>query len=259
MDDEAHVRLVDSHAEGDGGHNYVHLLGEEFVLVVGTGFGIQSRVVGERLDAVDFQQGSHLLHLLPAQAVDDAGPSRILLDIPDDVLLGFDLVAHLVKQVGPVERRLEHPRIRNGEVFHDIALHLRGGRGGEGDDGRVTDLVDEVADPPVFRTEIVSPFRDTVGLIYRIERNLDFLEQLDVLLLGEGLGRHVQQFGGAGQQVGLDFGHLGAAQRGIQEMCDALVAGYETADGIHLVLHQGDERGDDDGRPFHDQGRQLVA
>ncbi len=42
-------------------------------------------------------------------------------------------------------------------------------------------------------------------------------------------------------------------------MCDSLVAGHETPDGIHLVLHQGDERGDDDGRPFHDQGRQLVA
>ena len=31
------------------------------------------------------------------------------------------------------------------------------------------------------------------------------------------------------------------------------------ADGVHLVLHQGDEGGDDDGGPFHHQGGELVA
>ena len=45
MNDEAHVGLVDAHAEGDGGHNDVHLLGEELVLVFGAHLGLKACVV----------------------------------------------------------------------------------------------------------------------------------------------------------------------------------------------------------------------
>ena len=33
----------------------------------------------------------------------------------------------------------------------------------------------------------------------------------------------------------------------------------QVGDHIHLILHQGDERGDDDSRSFHQQRWQLVA
>ena len=42
-------------------------------------------------------------------------------------------------------------------------------------------------------------------------------------------------------------------------MGDAVVAGHESPYGIHLVLHQGDERGDHDGRPGHEQRGKLIA
>ena len=42
-------------------------------------------------------------------------------------------------------------------------------------------------------------------------------------------------------------------------MGDAVAGLDEAPDGVDLVLHQGDERGDDDGRAFHHQGGQLVA
>ena len=42
-------------------------------------------------------------------------------------------------------------------------------------------------------------------------------------------------------------------------MRDPVAGFHETPDGVHLVLHQGDERGDDDGRSFHHQGGELVA
>ena len=50
---EAHVGLVDAHAEGDGGHNHVALLVEERVLVVDAGVLVEAGVVGA---------GAHVIH-----------------------------------------------------------------------------------------------------------------------------------------------------------------------------------------------------
>ena len=42
-------------------------------------------------------------------------------------------------------------------------------------------------------------------------------------------------------------------------MGDAGVLFLETADDIHLVFHQGDQRGNHDSRSWHDKGGQLEA
>ena len=39
----------------------------------------------------------------------------------------------------------------------------------------------------------------------------------------------------------------------------AVLPGFEPPDGVHLILHEGDERGNHYGRPVHDQGRKLIA
>ena len=88
---------------------------------------------------------------------------------------------------------------------------------------------------------------------------MDFLQQGDVLLLGEGFGRDVQKLGDPAQEVFPHLGDLGAAQGGVEEVRDAVPGLHETPDGIDLILHQGDERGDDDSRPFHHEGGELVA
>ncbi len=113
VDHEPHVRLVDAHSEGDRRHDDVHVLHQEAVLVLGPGLGVESGVVGQSLDPVDLQQVRHLLDLLAAEAVDDAGLARMLFDVADDVLVGIHLLPHLVVEVGPVERRLEDRRVKD--------------------------------------------------------------------------------------------------------------------------------------------------
>ena len=63
MYDEAHIRLVDSHAEGDGGHDDVDILHEEVVLCLRTQLRFQSGMVGCCLDIVGLEDFSQLLHL----------------------------------------------------------------------------------------------------------------------------------------------------------------------------------------------------
>ena len=70
--DKAHIRLVDSHAEGYGRHNDLHVLHQEPVLVLRPGLRIQSRMIRKRADSVDLQQLGDFLNFLAAQAVYDS-------------------------------------------------------------------------------------------------------------------------------------------------------------------------------------------
>ena len=60
------------------------------------------------------------------------------------------------------------------------------------------------------------------------------------------------------EYVGLHRFDRGFGQRRIDEMRHTIVVTH-LADGIDLILHQSDERRDDDGHPFHEKRRQLVA
>ena len=80
MDDETHVGLVDTHAEGDGGNDDVDLFHEELVLILGTRLGVEASMVRQSFYSVDNQQFRKVLHTLTGKAVDDATFAAILLD-----------------------------------------------------------------------------------------------------------------------------------------------------------------------------------
>ena len=183
----------------------------------------------------------------------------MLLDIADHVLLGLHLVTDAVEEVRAVERRLEDRGIQNAEVLLDIALHLRRSRRGEGDDRRTPDFLDDVADPAVLGAEIVAPFGNAVRFVHGVEGNLHFAEQLDVLLLRQRFRCDVQEFRHAGKDVTPDLLDLCLPERGIQEMGDSRLLRHEAADHVHLVLHQGDQRGNDDGGSRQHECRELET
>ena len=197
VDDKAYVRLVNTHTKRNGSHNDIDFLRKEEVLVLCPCLGIQASVVRKGLDAVDGKHLGQFLHLLAAEAVDDAALPGILADEADNILLRVYLVPHLIIEVGPIEGGLEHLCILDAEVFEDVALDL--GRSGsrEGYHGRRLNLVYDRTNFAVFRPEVMAPLGDTMGLVHRIEGDFDRLEEGDVFLLGEGLRCNVQQFGNA--------------------------------------------------------------
>ena len=72
MDDETHVGLVNAHTEGYRSHDDVNLLHEEVVLRLRTCTGVQSSMIGCRLDFVGLQYLCQFLYFLARQAIDDA-------------------------------------------------------------------------------------------------------------------------------------------------------------------------------------------
>ena len=62
MDDEADIRLVDAHSEGDGRHDHVDLVALERFLVSLAVLGREPGMVGQRVHSVRLQEVRGLLH-----------------------------------------------------------------------------------------------------------------------------------------------------------------------------------------------------
>ena len=79
MRHEAHVRLVDAHAERDSGDDHDAVLVDEAILVARPDAGIEAGMVGQCRDAGTNKRRRGILDLGARQAVDDAGVTRMPL------------------------------------------------------------------------------------------------------------------------------------------------------------------------------------
>ena len=77
MDDEADVRLVHSHAEGDGGDDDARVTAHEAILVGGAQSRLESGVIGNRAHAVVTQHPGQVLGIAAGGDVDDALPAQL--------------------------------------------------------------------------------------------------------------------------------------------------------------------------------------
>src|SRR3954471_7429035 len=120
MGDEAHVGLVDPHPESDGGADDDAFLAAEAGLVLPSSRRVQSRVIGQRRDAIPPEELRRLLRLLAAQAIDDSRIARMpFAQERKQLLLARLFQGDLVLDVGPVEARSEHLRVEKSEAAYD--------------------------------------------------------------------------------------------------------------------------------------------
>ncbi len=159
VDHEADVRLVDPHAEGDRGDHHLRLVAGERLLVGRALLVGQAGVIRERPHPLLPQEGRGRLHGAARQAVDDpalAGvPPHQGEDLPPGVPLA--LLSDPDPEVRAKEGSLVAVRLPHSELPHDVQRHPAGGRGGEGEDRKVPELLAEPPQPPVRRTEVVPP------------------------------------------------------------------------------------------------------
>src|SRR5439155_14013425 len=79
MRDEADIRLVDAHAEGDGGDDDDAFFAQEAVLVARARLGGEAGMVRQRLPPALAQPDRYFLDSAPGQAIDDARIARVLV------------------------------------------------------------------------------------------------------------------------------------------------------------------------------------
>ena len=259
MDHEPHVGLVDAHSERYRGYDHVDALLQKRVLVGRTLRRVHSGVIGQGCYAVDVQRLGKLLHFFAAQAVYDARFSGMLTDVADYLFVDIlGLRSHFVIKVLAVEARFIDLGVQNAEIFLDVVLHLQRGRGGQRYHREISYLRYHGSDLAVFGAEIVAPFRDAMGLVDSEKRYVDRFQELDVLLLAQRFGRYIKQLGASLAHIGAHLLGIALRQRRIQKVGYA-VAVYISADRIHLILHQRDQRRDYYRRSFEHQRRQLIT
>ena len=94
-----------------------------------------------------------------------------------------------------------------------------------------------------------------MGLVYREERHVGAAERLDEVVAAEAFRRDVDE-------LELAAAHAGDARLLLLEVDGAIDEGGRQASrtqGVHLILHQRDQGGDDDGRARLHQRGELEA
>ncbi len=257
MIDVADVGLVDAHAEGDrrdddvAGRCRPPLLGRDSVLRGQAGViraGGETGGSEQRGDA----QGRPL-----KRHVHDRRPGRALPEAIDQQLLSLAGPSRRrqQRQVGAVEAGDDGLLGGDAEAGADVGHHGR--RGGRRE--RQHALGPELARPrsqlEVVRPEVVPPLGDAVRLVDREQRDRRLGQLGEEALVVEPLGCDVEELQAAGAEAVGDVACLGLLDARIEPRCiDALE--HERVD---LILHQRDQRRDDDGDAVEHQGGELIA
>ena len=143
----------------------------------------------------------------------------------------------------------------DAEGLADVAGDLGRGGGGEAEDARDFQAAADFRELEVVRAEIVAPLGDAMRFVDGGELDGQALEPLTEGFVGEALGGDVEQLEGAGVEARVNFGKLTGIERGVEAGGGNALGG----EGVHLVAHQRDERGNDEGEAVEQERGKLIA
>ena len=256
MQHETHIGFVDAHAEGVGGHHDPAAVVDEILLVLLPFAGFQPGVVAGGRDARRPQLAAERLDAFAGGAVDDAAFARVVEDVLLHIAFLVPGAGHREIEVGPVEAGGQGKRVAQPQQRRDVRLDLFGGGGGEGPHHRAAGQPGEkIRDLQVAGAEILPPLGDAVGFVHRHQPHIQPQGQVEEAVGLQPLGRHIQNAEGAVQRrrddlpvslLGLAGVDAGGGDAGFPQSGD-------------LVLHQRDQRRDDQRDPPAQHRRDLVA
>ncbi|MCY1232693.1 hypothetical protein D9M72_452000 [compost metagenome] len=219
MSNEADVRLVDPHAEGNGGHHHQPFFLAKARLVALARAGVHAGVIRQRIDALPLQPCSGVLHLLARQAVDDAAVMRAVgcgvlrLDESQQLLASVVLLDDAVADIGPVEAGDENAGVVQRQPLDDLVARQRVCGCSQRDARHVRETFVQHRQLDVLRPEIMAPLRYAMRLVDGEQSDAGTLEQVEEARRHQPLGRNVEDLHPAGEQVALDGGCFRTGQR----------------------------------------------
>lgn len=265
VDDEPDVLLVDPHPESIGCDDDLVIVVHEGILCVFAIPALHRAGVHPDVDVILLEKIIHFAHNFTAGTINNPRTRNLLDDIKglcEFVVLGADF-SYEDDDVLAVETLGEHRVLRETESFDDVVADFLGCRRGECNDGEglfCTEVREEISDPHIARSEIMSPLTHTVCLIDRDERDLDIGYRTKKCLGIEALGSDVEEF-----DRSFAFGIWTCEITkdvllcsGINGGIDALCAKPKRIKLVDLILHQRDEWGDDDRHSRSCDPRKLI-
>ena len=264
VDHGAHVGAVDAHAERvGGGDDLGATLGEVPLRPI----PLRGREPGV-IDADAPAGPGEALRLLfrppPGRRVDDGGAPRPARPAER---LGKRGIHHAPRLARARHLDRAQGEVRAREAPHDlgrvggqaqprddlVAYHRRGGgrarehaRPGQGGEQR--------ADLHVLRAEVVTPLADAVRLVHRDQRAVEVGKERAKAGEGQTLRRHVHESVRARGHPAHPPAYLAAFERGGEEGRGHAARGER----LHLIVHQGDQRGDHERRAGPEGRGELI-
>ena len=256
MDNRAHVRLVDAHAERDRGNDDFKVSPQECGLHAVAILGRHAGVIGRRGHA-RLQQLGLRLGGLAGRSVHDRRPPRVVKHQPCQgggperrhELHEFDLQ---VLAPEPMNRALAVPQ---AQLVDHVALDDGRGRRRQRDHRGRAQGRQALAQASVLRPEVMAPHGDAMRLVNRDQARRALGQEFGKARHGQTLGSDVEKI-----QLARDI-LLAHAPRfePVAPRMDPLGLEPLLAQLVRLVLHQCDQRADHDrGIAAGDSG-QLVA
>ena len=255
MDDEAHIGLVDAHAEGVGGRDDLHPALHPEVLALVTRLGIQTGMIEGGADAHRVEPvGDDLGALAVANIYDGTAFFHGLQLTPQNAIF-VGLADHIIGHILAFETALEDILLLEAETHLYVIDHLGSSRGGQSQHWGLRHIRTDIGNLQIRRTEVITPLRDTVRLVDSQEADLHPAQGFDELVGLKAFGRDIEELQPAkgrlviGQFQGIGV-HAGIDGCGVYPFCHKM---------RHLVLHQGNERCDDQTEALHRHGRHLET
>ena len=205
--------------------------------------------------------GEHALGVFARGDVDDAG--AMFADEIRDVAVLRVVVSRLVDgkvEVVAAESLYLHVGFlargfAEAQLADDVGADIGGGGGRDGEDGDVGEAVERVPDVEVVGAKVVSPLADAVRLVDCEKGQFRAGDRLEECRVPESFRGNVHELVVAvrhRREAEVHFvGRDGRVEEGGGD-----VAFFECGD---LILHQGDERRDDERRAREEKGGELVT
>jgi hypothetical protein len=133
-------------------------------------------------------------------------------------------------------------RLAQFQVRDDILAHARRGGGGERHERDFGKHFPQLRELAVFRAEIVAPFADAMRLVHGDEPHIPARQVIEEAGQHQPFRRGVEQAELAVVQTAQTLAAFARRERGIQERR----RNAARLKRVHLVLHQRNERGDND-------------
>jgi hypothetical protein len=256
MDDIAHVRLVDAHAEGDGRHHHGGVGLEELLQAPGAQVFVEPGMIGERRHAGRRQRRCQLVDALARAGIDHARAARALgHQLQDPAVPLSQLALGRERELRARKAVDELARVGEPELGADVRPRARVRCRGDGQARDMRKDLRQPAEHAVLGPEVVAPLADAVRLVDGHQRQRQLRQALQHGRLHQAFGRQVEQvqraFAGAAP-------HVAAGVRGGAGI-ELLGSHTRLLQCRHLVGHQRNQRRDDEAETGADQRGDLVA
>ena len=252
MRDEAHVGLVDPHAERDGRDHHHILRRDESARIGLAERGIETGVISARRAARRSQRLGQSFGFGAALGIDDAWAGIFgeeIGELPGKPITRRDRVA----DIRPVETRQDQPLVGDAELGEDVGAGMLVRGRGQGEARHIRMRIEQAAQLTIIGPEIVAPFGDAMRFVDRDQGELGAVEQTPEAIGIGALRRRIEQIELAIAQAPhrLVPIRIGGGERGGADACCLRAA--------HLIVHQRDQRGNDQPRSRSAQAGDLVG